>query len=146
MSDQNLTAQEQVLARYNSVSRKVDALGRSIGVRKLRPSQQAHVMGMTPDLDGMMKASYLNQEGEEVFVDSPRRGPLMIAAAVCEIDGRPIPFPKTRAELDSTLDALDEEGIEAAGLAMMDLIPNKTPDEAIASAKNSQGTRSSVKR
>ncbi|SHG91768.1 hypothetical protein [Bradyrhizobium erythrophlei] len=108
------TQSEIILARYKRVEREADAFGRLIGVRKLKPSEQTKVAGYTADLSG----------ADEVFtpdgrkVNFPHRIPLLVAAAVCEIDNLPIPFAKSRAELDAIYDRLDEEGLAAASRAV----------------------------
>ena len=98
------------LARYRQVEREADMFGRILGVRRLKPSERGKLQGMTADLTGHTDA--VNEKGQPVKV--PHWVPYFISAAVCEIDGLPIPFPKNRAELDAIYDRLDEEGIEAA--------------------------------
>ena len=97
-------------AKYNRVERVSDSLGRVIGVRRLKPSQQLKVAEFAGNLTGTVTMTD-DRSGKSIEV--PRRFPLMIAAAVCEIDETPVPFPKTRAELDAVLDVLDEEGMAA---------------------------------
>ena len=97
-------------AKYNRVERVSDSLGRVIGVRRLKPSQQLKVEELAGNLTGTVT---MTDDRTGATVEVPRRFPLMIAAAVCEIDETPVPFPKTRAELDAVLDVLDEEGMAA---------------------------------
>ena len=97
-------------AKYNRIERVSDSLGRVIGVRRLKPSQQLKVEEFAGNLTGTVTMTD-DRSGKSIEV--PRRFPLMIAAAVCEIDETPVPFPKTRAELDAVLDVLDEEGMAA---------------------------------
>ena len=97
-------------AKYNRIERVSDSLGRVIGVRRLKPSQQLRVEEFAGNLTGTVTMTD-DRSGKSIEV--PRRFPLMIAAAVCEIDETPVPFPKTRAELDAVLDVLDEEGMAA---------------------------------
>lgn len=134
-----MSASEEITQRYNKVERELDALGRTIGVKRLKPSQQIKLQGMTPDLDGeseqVDKAS-----GKTIAVSN--RAPAFIAASVVEIDGAPIPFPKTRAELDSMLDALDSEGLEAAATAMARLMGGEEQG-GIDAAKNSRAIQTS---
>lgn len=120
------TASEEILARrakYQRVEREVDAVGRTIGVRPLRPSQQIRVQELAPGLDGT--TTVLDENGAEIRV--PRIAPLVMAASVVEIDGVPTPW-KTRADLDATLDILDEEGMTAVMTALAKFSPQ--PDEA----------------
>lgn len=123
---------EEFAKRYTKVERETDAFGRSIGVRRLRPSEQLKVQGLTSDLEGDIAFA---GDGQMV----PRRMPAVIAASVCEIDGAPITFPKNRAELDSIIDALDTEGMQAAVNATARIL---TGDEngGVDAAKNSAGT------
>ena len=111
-----MTTQAEIAARYNRVEREADAAGRIIGVRKLRVSEQTRIEEMTPNLDGLktvwLPSSEAFPDGKEVQID--RRTFMIAAASVCEIDNVPIPFPRTRGELDSIADRLDEEGIAAA--------------------------------
>lgn len=123
---------EEFSKRYAKVERETDAFGRVIGVRRLRPSEQLKVQGLTSDLEG---------DAVLVGVDQsvPRRMPAIIAASVCEIDGAPITFPKNRGELDAIIDALDAEGMQAAVNASARIIMG---DETggMEAAKNSAGT------
>jgi hypothetical protein len=115
-----MTASEEILARkerYSRIERASDSLGRMIGVRRLKPSQQLRIQEMAPGLDGSLSVTAETKDGVQQ-IEIPRNSPLIIAASVCEIDSTPIPFPKNRAELDSVLDRLDNEGIEAAGRAL----------------------------
>lgn len=117
MSATNPTQSEIILARYKRIEREADDFGRVIGVRKLRPSEQTKLAGMTPDLDGI--SVVVGPDGEKHNVSV--RLPLAIAAAVCEINNAPIPFARTRGELDAVFDMLDEEGLAAASRAIAKL-------------------------
>lgn len=128
-----MSASEEIIQRYNKIERELDALGRTIGVRRLKPSQQMKLQGMTADLDG--ENVQTNPEtGAEMRI--PMRAPAFIAAAVAEIDGAPIPFPRNRAELDSMLDALDSEGLDAAATALARLTTGDV-EQGMDAAKNS---------
>jgi hypothetical protein len=127
------TESEIKLARYNKVEREADKFGRLIGVRRLKPSEQTKAAGLTADLSGSDEV--LSETGEKILV--PHRLPLMIAATVCEIDGDPIPFPRSRGELDAIYDRLDVEGLAAAGTAATRLNQAEdAPADALAAAKN----------
>lgn len=108
------TESEIKIARYSKIEKIADDFGRLIGVRRLKPSEQTRIAGMTADLVG---SDEVIDPNTGAVVKVSHRLPLMIAAAVCEIDGNPIPFPKTRGELDSIYDRLDTEGLTAAGIA-----------------------------
>ena len=97
-------------AKYNQIERVADTLGRVIGVRRLKPSQQLKVEEFAGNLTGTIT---MTDDRTGSTVEVPRRFPLMVAAAVCEIDEVAIPFPKNRGELDAVLDRLDEEGMAA---------------------------------
>lgn len=131
------TESEVRLARYKKIERQDDELGRVIGVRRLRPSEQSKLNGMTEDLSGsdIVKAQ---DTGEDVSLS--HRLPLMIAASVCEIDQIVIPFPRTRAELDAIYDRLDVEGLSAAGKALTRLVAGDQIINPVDAAKNSSGT------
>lgn len=125
------TESEAKLARYSTVEKEADEFGRVIGVRRLKPSEQTKVAGMTADLTGHEDA--VTPEGERVKVS--HRLPLMMAAAVCMIDDVRIPFARNRGELDAMYDRLDVEGLAAAAKAMARLNP-PTVEDPLAEAKN----------
>ena len=112
-----MSKSEEILARrarYDRVERHADAFGRVIGVKRLKPAQQIHIEEMAPGLTG--DNDIQTTEGGTISI--PRRAPLILAASAVEIDGSPLVFPKTRAELDARLDMLDAEGLEAIGTAL----------------------------
>jgi hypothetical protein len=96
--------------RYNRVEREADVLNRIIGIRRLKPSEEMRITGMTADLDGFEQAT--GEDGNPVKI--AKRAPFIVAAMVCEVEGIPFTFPRTRGELDAVYDRLDREGIEAA--------------------------------
>lgn len=126
-----LIQSEVILARYKRKEMESDALGRVITVRKLRPSEQTKIAGMTSDLTGADEL--IGPQGEKVMM--PHRIPLTVAACVCEIDGIMIPFPKTRQELDAVYDRLDAEGLAAASAAIARL-QDDTVADPVTEAKN----------
>lgn len=125
------TESEVILARYRAVEKEADALGRVIGVRRLKPSEQTKVAGMCADLTGNDEMT--GPDGNPVHI--PHRMPLLIAAAVCMIDEARIPFPRNRAELDAVYDRLDMEGVTAAGNALARLSEGE-PANPVDEAKN----------
>lgn len=150
-------AQEKIKGRYKERAKEADVFGRIITVRRLRPSEQSMLAGMTDDLEGSTEIDETAEEtdpetGKTVIRKTGRktqlqhRTPLMIAAAVCELDGHHLPFPKNRGELNSIYDALDVEGITAAGKALAKLGQgdDAPPADTVDAAKNSMGTPSSV--
>ena len=129
------TESEIKIARYRQIEREADSFGRVIGVRRLKPSEQTKLVGMTDDLQGFDLTEVTDENGSIKKIEVPHRGPLMISAAVCEIDQNPIPFPRSRGELDSIFDRLDAEGLAAAVKAMVRLNTGATSD-AKEEAKN----------
>jgi hypothetical protein len=126
------TESEVKLARYSQVEKEADDFARVIGVRRLKPSEEAKLIGMTPDLTGHEET--LNEKGETVQVS--HRLVLMVVASVCMIDDARIPFPRNRGELDAMYDRLDREGLAAAGRAMARLNPPEEIKDPQAEAKN----------
>jgi hypothetical protein len=126
------TESEIKIARYQKVEKEPDGLGRVIGVRRLKPSEQTRVAGYCADLTGYDEV--VAPDGSKIQI--PHRMPLLIAAAVCLINEDPIPFPRNRAELDSIYDRLDQEGLAAAGAAVARLADVDLPNGAAAEAKN----------
>jgi hypothetical protein len=132
--------------RYSRVEKAADTMGRLIGVRRLKPSDEMRLTGLTPDLDGF--ESGVGSDGETIRI--AKRAPFAVAAMVCEIDGIPFTFPKTRGELDAVYDRLDREGVEAAMAAYIKMEGHDKPDEEadegiIDKAKNSRRTSVSGK-
>lgn len=132
----NPTETQIKLERYKSTESEVDEFGRRIVIRRLKPSEQTKIAGMTPDLTGSDEVDEelpkLNEDGEPVrdaatsapvmvktgkTVRVSHRLPLLIAASVTLIDDAHFPFPQTRAQLDAVYDRLDVEGLKAAAAA-----------------------------
>jgi hypothetical protein len=139
------TESEVKLARYSETAKEADQLGRVISVRRLKPSEQAKVSGMTSELAGYEEM--VNEKGVKVHV--PHRMPLMLAASVCMIDENHIAFPRNRGELDAIYDRLDVEGLEAAGKGWLRLNPVAKADDdndpdPLAEVKNLSGTPTSA--
>jgi hypothetical protein len=111
--------------RYNRIEKEADSLGRIIGIRRLKPSEEMRITGLTADLDGFNQA--LGENGDTIQV--PKRAPYFVCAMVCEVDGFPFTMPKTRGELDAVYDRLDKEGIEAAMKAYIRLEGADKPEE-----------------
>lgn len=134
------TASDEILQRYRHIEREPDSLGRIIGIRRLRPSEQSKIVGYTPDLGGYDLIPSLTDDGKPKQFS--HRMPLMMAASVVEIDGNPYGFPRNRAELDDMLDRLDAEGLEAIVAAATRLGEHHIAEAARReAAKNSSGTR-----
>jgi len=141
----NQLESEMKIARYKATEREADLLGRLISVRRLRPSEQAKLTGMTSDLTGFDEAEVVDEEtGETKKLQIPHRVPFLVSAAVSEIDGVYIPFPRSRGELDAIYDRLDIEGITAAAKALARLTTSMGgPAVPLEEAKKSMTTESS---
>jgi len=134
------TESEAKLARYNTIEKEADAWNRVIGLRRLKPSEETKLAGMTPDLTGFEEA--LNEKGETIRVS--HRLVMMVVASVCYISDENgevrIPFPRNRGELDAMYDRLDREGLGAAGRAMARLNPppaeGEEPKDPLDETKN----------
>lgn len=131
-------------ARYSYVERETDALGRMIGVRRLKLSEQTRITAMTPDLGGMDEVVNPAMPGGTLLVS--QRSQYYIVAMVCEINGTHIGFPRNRGEMDAIMDRLDNEGMAAAGDAAMRLLKGdeETDGTVIDQAKNLSATPGSA--
>jgi hypothetical protein len=141
------TASDEILQRYRHIEREADSRGRILGIRRLRPSEQSKITGMTPDLGGYdLVPRFGDDDAEDLKpLRLSHRMPLMMAASVCEIDGNPIPFPRNRQELDSIYDQLDAEGIQAIVAAATRLGETQIAEAARREAsKNLSGTPTSA--
>jgi hypothetical protein len=126
----------QILARkasYDRIERASDESGRVIGVKRLKPSQQLRIREMAPGLDGTVTVF---DEKSGKLVEVAKITPLIIAASVAEIDQIPVSFPKSRAELDAMIDALDDDGLTAATTALSKFAPVEGEDSGVDEAKN----------
>jgi hypothetical protein len=136
-----ITSEAEARKRYKHVEKEADEWNRIIGVRRLKPSEQSKLIGMTAELSGFDIVNLKDDEGTEKEMQSPHRGPLMIAAAVCEITSAEgevarLLFPRNRAELDSVYDRLDIPGLQAATRAMVRLVESdKTEGTVLDEAK-----------
>jgi hypothetical protein len=126
---------EEYTDRYKRTERAADARGRLITIGRLRVSQKLRISGMTTDLEG----AYEVKAPDGTIVEIPRRAQPMLAAMVREIDGVHYPFPRNRAELDSTMDILDDEGFAAILEANSKL--NAKPEEEEEESENDRGKK-----
>jgi hypothetical protein len=106
-------------ARYSQVERESDSLGRIIGVRRLKLSEQSRLTAMTPDLGGLDEIQNPETGITQLVA---QRSQYFIVAMVCEINNAPIPFARNRGELDAIFDRLDKEGMMAAAVATSRLL------------------------
>jgi hypothetical protein len=133
-----MTESEIKLARYKATEKEADAMGRVIEVRRLKPSEQTKLSGMTAELSGFDEAEITDETtGQPRKIQISHRTPLLVAAAVSGIDGVHIPFPRSRGELDAIYDRLDAEGITAAMTAISRLaVKTEMVTEPVEEAKN----------
>jgi hypothetical protein len=117
------TPLDKIRSKYAKKETVSDGFGRIIVARRLTTSQQVAVREMAAS-------------GDPAVV-----GLLTRAASVESVDGAAFPFPKDRKELNSTLDMLDDSGLEALSKAY-EKFNELTADEAKAAAKNSPATGS----
>ena len=123
-------------ARYAHVEQEMDVLGRMIGVRRLKLSERTRLVAMTPDLGGMDEM----QRPDGTVMLAPQRSQYFIVAMVCQINDTRFPFPRNRGELDAILDRLDQEGLDAAAVAVNRILGEDTEDgDQIDKAKNLSG-------
>jgi hypothetical protein len=132
-------SEDIINGRRSKTGHETDKLGRVIGVRLLRPSQETRAIAMTVDLDGDMSVPDPNRPGEVFKI--PIRAGYMIAAQVCEINGVPVPFARNRNELDAIFDRLDQEGLEAAAIGIAKIRQEIESEQGLDAAKNSAGTQ-----
>jgi hypothetical protein len=111
---------DDIKAKYQKTETVADAYGRVIVVRRLSPSQQITVR------------EWANTTDDSVI------GMLSFAASVVSIDGALFPFPKDRKELNGTIDALDDKGLEAVGEAYLKFA--EAEKDTLDKAKNSAAT------
>jgi|GEM_PF-1990801 len=98
-----------------------DTLGRSIKVRKLKPSERSRLSLALGDA-----------AKDQVFF-----GNAFLAAAVVELDGERIARPSSKLEAEVLMDRLDDEGLEAVGNAYVEHFAVKPlTAEEVDAAKN----------
>jgi hypothetical protein len=108
---------ETIRAKYERTETVTDGYNRIIVVRCLSAPQQITVREMA------------NTSDPTVI------GLLTLGASVTKIDDIIFAFPRDRKELDLTLFALDDKGLEAVSTAIQKFV-DKTEQETIAAAKN----------
>jgi hypothetical protein len=113
-----MSALEIIRARHAKFETVVDALGRTFTVKRLDASQRLKIQEWT--------------ESKNLDV----LGTMMIGAAVREIDGNPVVFPKNRTDLDWMIRALEDEGLVACAEAYKKLDGDMSEEEKVDAAKN----------
>lgn len=100
---------------------KVADDGRTIKVRKLTPRRRMQVFAFV---------------GSELAGNQQYMSMAMIAASVVAIDGEGIPMPTSRREIEALVERLGDEGMDAAGRGVAELLGVGFSDEALISAAN----------
>lgn len=100
------TPSETVVKASNKSVTVVDALGRSITVRKITP---------------LLRMKFAEVVGAEAARNQVYIGTAALAVCVTEIDGEKIAFPSTKRELEAIIQRLDEEGVDAVAKAVAEL-------------------------
>lgn len=91
-----LPAKAELLARYQKKEVEADKFGRLITVVRLRLSESISIRRMA------------ETEDDTALIY------MLAAAAVRAVDDIAYPFPRNITDLNATIDALDQEGMEAA--------------------------------
>lgn len=117
MSENYKSALETIRAKYEKTETVTDGYGRIITVRRLSTPQQIAVREMA------------NSSDPTVI------GVLTLGASVAKIDDIIFPFPRNRQELDLTIFALDDNGLNALSQAYQKFT-EATDQETIDAAKN----------
>jgi hypothetical protein len=99
------TPSQQIIADANRVVQVTDTRGRVIGIRKVTTSIRRRV-SLAIDGENQSKPLYIGQ--------------VMLAAAVCEIDGTPVNLPQNDMQFGALIDRLDDDGFDAVGPAYRD--------------------------
>jgi hypothetical protein len=107
-----IASRQEILDRYAKTKDIADPFGRVLKVRRLRVSEQLRIIKMAETQDPVVIS-------------------LMTAAAsVAAVDGVPLTFPRAAGELHSIMDALDQEGLQAAGEAYRSLTDVPSTEDA----------------
>ena len=85
----------------------VDALGRSITVRKLPPH---------------LKMKFAEVIGPSASKNEAHVNTAVLAVCVTAIDGEQIPFPTSKMQVEALIARLDDEGVEAVNTASIELM------------------------
>jgi hypothetical protein len=109
---------ETIRAKYERTETVTDGYNRIIVVRCISAPQQITVREMASASDPTVI------------------GLLTLGASVAKIDDMIFAFPRDRKDLDLTLFALDDKGLEAVATAIQKFVDDKTEQETIAAAKN----------
>lgn len=115
---------DKIREKYAKTETVSDEYGRILVVRRLNTSQRLAVREMA-----------LTGDPEVV-------GTMTLGASVVSIDDIVFPFPKTRQELNSTLDILDDQGLGAL-IKAYQKFNDLSGEGTIDAAKNLPGTPSS---
>lgn len=96
------TPSQQIVADATRVVYVTDTRGRIFGIRKVTTSIRRRV-SLAVSGENQSKPLYIGQ--------------VMLAAAVCEIDGTMISLPQNDIQFGALIDRIDDEGFDAVGIA-----------------------------
>lgn len=97
----------------------IDALGRTLTIREIGPMEQIDLFEAAGDQSN----------------NSPWVGMAILAASVTDIDGIPMPAPRSKNNIRAALKTLGTEGVAAVAKALRPSVPEETTDD-VAIAKN----------
>jgi hypothetical protein len=86
-------------------------------------------------LDALTKFKVIKAMGAVDANNPPALGMGMLAASVAEVDGIPQVIPGNPKAFESAIALLGDEGIEAAGKGLSEMMP-QSADEVVDAAKN----------
>lgn len=108
-----MSKSEEIAARaerYKRAQKVVDAFGRTLTVRRLNLPERKKIQEFTAGLTG---ATSVSDPATGNKIEIPNNLEFFFAASVRQIDEAIIAFPRNRADLDSLLGSLDDEGVAA---------------------------------
>jgi hypothetical protein len=97
----------------------IDALGRTLTIREIGPMEQIDLFEAAGDQSN----------------NSPWVGMAILAASVTDIDGIPMPTPRSKNTIRAALKTLGSEGVAAVAKALRPSAPDEDAD-VVAIAKN----------
>ena len=96
-------ASKQIIGAAESETRARDAGGRVLSIRRL---------------DALDRLRLFKALGAELSLNAPYLGVALLACSVTEIDGVPVPPPRTEAQLEALVKKLGDDGLAVASQAL----------------------------
>lgn len=117
------TPTRQVVKAAGTTKTVTTLNGRTLVVKRPNALQRLRIT----DVNGA------NSAANEIYL-----GQVMIAVCVVSIDGDPVPFPTSKAQIEHLVQRLDDDGLGAAALGLRDLMGAQAEDrnEQVAQIKN----------